>query len=149
MRVTEEEWQEILRKRGGRPTVTPETKEMVREITALASTANPVKALDARAPYRSKLEAAYASYLDTLIRTGEIIRYSYEPIRLNLAPKTTLTPDFLVITQDGAMEFHETKGFARDDAMAKLKIAARLYPWWRFWLVKKKRGIWDLRELPI
>lgn len=102
----------------------------------------------APSPFRSKTEAAYAGYLHTLMLAGDIQRYAYEQIRLNLAPKTTLTPDFLVIMKDGSLELHEVKGWARDDAMAKLKISARLFPQWKFWLVKRKRGAWDLRELP-
>ena len=59
---------------------------------------------------------------------GDILSFRYEPIRFNLAPRTSYTPDFLVMLKDGSFEFHETKGWAREDAMVKLKIAARLYP---------------------
>lgn len=103
----------------------------------------------APSPFRSKLEAAYAQYLHALMLGGDIKRYSYEPIRLNLAPKTTLTPDFLVILPNDLMEFHEVKGWAREDAMAKLKIAARLYPYWTFRLVNRFRGQWAIRQLPV
>lgn len=102
-----------------------------------------------RAVFRSKLEAAYARYLHGLLLAGDIRTYRYEPMRFNLAPLTTITPDFQVILPDGSMEYHEVKGWARDDAMAKLKICARLYPEWKFWLVKRKRGVWDMKELPV
>lgn len=102
-----------------------------------------------RTIFRSKLEQAYADYLHTLFLAGEIRMYRYEPIRFTLAPNTTLTPDFQVILSDGTMEFRETKGFCRDDAMAKLKICARMYPEWKFWLVKRKRGVWEHKELPV
>ena len=102
-----------------------------------------------RAVFRSKLEAAYARYLHGLLLAGDIRTYRYEPMRFNLAPLTTITPDFQVILKDGEMEYHEVKGWAREDAMAKLKICARLYPEWKFILVKRIRGVWNLRELPV
>lgn len=100
-------------------------------------------------PYRSKLEAAYSGYLQGLLLAGDIQSWSYEPIRLHLAVKTTLTPDFLVITKEGRLELHEVKGWAREDAMVKLKMAARLYSYWTFVLVKRVRGVWDIREMPV
>lgn len=102
-----------------------------------------------RSAFRSKLEEAYSRYLHGLLLAGDIRHYRYEPIRFNLAPNTTITPDFQVVLRDGTMEFHEVKGWAREDAMAKLKICARLYPEWKFWLVQRKRSVWDLRELPV
>lgn len=118
-------------------------------VTAERKKPLPSSATVARSPFRSKLEESYSGYLHVLMLAGDIQRYAYEPITLRLAPKTTLTPDFLVITKDGQLELHETKGFAREDAMVKLKVAARLYPFWRFWLVTRFRGEWKLRELPI
>lgn len=102
----------------------------------------------AASPFRSKLESAYAGYLHTLMLAGDIQLYRYEPIKLLLAPQTTFTPDFFVQTKEGTIEFHEVKGWAREDAMVKLKVAAKLYPWWKFWLIKRYCGAWDLREVP-
>ncbi len=101
-----------------------------------------------KSAFRSKLEEAYSRYLHGLLLAGDIRQYRYEPMRFNLAPNTTITPDFQVILADGTMEYREVKGWAREDAMAKLKICARLYPEWKFWLVKRKRGVWEHRELP-
>lgn len=104
---------------------------------------------DAKPIYKSKLEAAYANYLHALLLAGDIVQYRYEPIRFNLAPNTTLTPDFQIKLKDGTIEFHETKGWVREDAIAKLKICARLYPEWRFVMVKRTRGTWELKEMPV
>ena len=87
----------------------------------------------------NKLEAEYAQLLGLLKHGGDILDWRYEPIKLRLAHKTFYTPDFLVIQPDG-FEFHETKGFMRDDAAVKLKVAAQLYPWFRFVLVKKSKS---------
>lgn len=139
IRFTEEEFQAVReRVRGGMVTALPS-----------AGVRRPQSQKQHPSPFRSKLEAAYAGYLHTLMLAGDIKRYAYEPIRLNLAPKTTLTPDFLVELPNGSLEIHEVKGWAREDAMAKLKISARLYPQWKFVLVNRFRGEWKLRELPI
>jgi len=58
-------------------------------------------------------------------------------MKLRLANKTFYTPDFFVITEEH-MEFHETKGWMRDDANVKLKVAATRFPWFRFILVTKE-----------
>ncbi len=40
---------------------------------------------------------------------------------------------------------HEVKGFMRDDAAVKLKVAAKMHPWWTFRLVKKSKKGWDIK----
>ena len=90
----------------------------------------------------NKLEQAYAMYLH-----AQGIMWRFEPIKLKLAKKTWYTPDFLVITEDAitrntAIEMHEVKGFWRDDARVKWKVAAELYPWFRFVAVTQKKGAW-------
>lgn len=88
------------------------------------------------APYRSRLEARYAADLEVLAKGLHIVRWHYEAIRIRLAPRTTITIDFEVVKQIKLrggeqvyrIELHEVKGFRRDDAMAKLKIAAALHP---------------------
>ena len=97
------------------------------------------------------LESAYADRLEMLRLAGEIRDWKYEAITLKLAPKTTYTPDFAVVEKDGTLEFHETKGFMREDAHVKLKTAAALFPWFRFVLVtrdsKRDGGAWHDREI--
>lgn len=93
----------------------------------------------ARKDGMNKTEAAYAAYLELLKKAGEVVAYRYEPCALKLAPKTTYTPDFLVI-YPGHMEFHEVKGFERDDAIVKFKVAAEMFPWFGFKMVKKVKG---------
>jgi hypothetical protein len=43
------------------------------------------------------------------------------------------------------LEFHETKGFWRDDALVKIRAAAEQYPWFRFLAFRKlpKGGGWQ------
>jgi hypothetical protein len=49
---------------------------------------------------------------------------------------------YLSLANRDHFEFHEVKGYARGDAMVKVKVAARLFPWSRFVLVRldKKTG---------
>lgn len=95
----------------------------------------------------NSLESAYADHLENLRLSGEIVWWAYEPIKLRLANKTTYNPDFLVIRSDGEVEVHETKGYWRDDARLKIKIAAEYFWFFRFVAIqqvpKKHGGGWS------
>ena len=96
----------------------------------------------------NKLETAYAWELERLRRDHlKVLSYEYEAITLHLAPRTTYTPDFMVMTNDGEIEFHEVKGFMRDDAAVKLKVAAAKFWHFRFFLVKSGKGGWQVEEV--
>ncbi len=92
------------------------------------------------------LEAAYANLLEEMRLRGEIIWWSFEPVRLKLANKSSYNPDFMVIRSNGEVEFHETKGYWRDDARLKIKIAAENFWFFRFVAIqqqpKKLGGDW-------
>lgn len=88
------------------------------------------------------LESDYAAYLDTLMYAGKIVFWKFEKIRLTLADRTTYMPDFFVVMADGTPEFHETKGFRRDDAMVKIKVAAHSFPCFIFREVQRKERQW-------
>ena len=93
-------------------------------------------------PWRmNQTEAAYAKYLEGL-RIGRIIhRWDFEPVKLRLADRTYYSPDFRVILPDGTIEFHEVKGFWRDDARVKIKVAAAQHPY-VFVAVQKAASGW-------
>lgn len=93
----------------------------------------------------NKTESAYANRLNLLLRAGEIAWFKFEGIKLRLADNTFYTPDFAVMLADGTMELHEVKGFWQDDARAKIKIAADLYPF-RFIAITKDGGGWKTEE---
>lgn len=76
----------------------------------------------------NKTEAAYAATLDARRYAGEVAWFKFEGVKLRLADNTFYTPDFAVMLTDGALKMHEVKGFWQDDARAKIKIAADLYP---------------------
>ncbi|WP_448177610.1 DUF1064 domain-containing protein [Stenotrophomonas maltophilia] len=85
----------------------------------------------------NKTEAAYAERLRALEASGQILWHKFEGLKLRLADNTFFTPDFAVVAADGVVECHEVKGHWQDDARAKIKIAAAMYPF-RFIAVKPK-----------
>ena len=96
----------------------------------------------------NKLEKSYADHLRELQLAGEIYSYAYERHKLKLADKTYYTPDFEVMLPDGRIEFYEVKGFMRDDAAVKLKVAAQQFPQYIFRLVRWDRQTgWKISEV--
>lgn len=95
----------------------------------------------------NKTEQAYANYLETLKQIGQIREYWFEPEGLRLADKTFYHPDFRVFRDDGYIEFHEVKGFWRDDAKVKVKVAAKEHWLYKFVIVKKIKGGWSYEEV--
>lgn len=85
----------------------------------------------------NKLEARYNAELERRKQAGEVLWFEYEAIKLRLAKKTFLTPDFAVVNKAGEIEIHETKGFMQEDANVKLKVAAHMFPF-RFFLVRAR-----------
>lgn len=90
----------------------------------------------------NKTEAAYADLLESKRRAGLIREYHFQGLTLKLADDTRYTPDFFVVAADGCAECHEVKGFWRDDAKVKIKVAARLYPF-RFVAVRWIKKTWE------
>lgn len=90
------------------------------------------KAQRRQAGVMNQTEAKYAAHLLSLKDAGLVYDFAFEGVTFVLANRTRYTPDFLVITQDGSVEFHEVKGYWRDDAKVKIKIAARMFPWFTF-----------------
>ena len=95
----------------------------------------------------NKLEEAYSGHLELQKLAGEIYAWKFEPVALILADRTRYTPDFLVIEKDMTVRFDEVKGFWRDDARVKIKVAAEMFPWFKFKAVTKAKkrdgGEWE------
>ena len=97
----------------------------------------------------NKTEAAYAATLELRRAGGEVAWFKFEGLKFRLADNTFYTPDFAVMLASGAMEAHEVKGYWQEDAKAKIKIAADMYPF-RFIAIKvrakKDGGGWAVEE---
>lgn len=134
-------------------------KPPVNLVKVLRPKATPVEAYvtKVRAPASmSKTELAYGQWLQLRVEKREIVGYRFEALRLELAPRTTYTPDFMVtVTLDPLLiEMHEVKGSWKmphqDDARVKLKIAAQLFPEFTFLaavaIPQKKGGGWEFER---
>lgn len=98
----------------------------------------------------NKTEEAYAAYLEQQKYAGQVLWYKFEGIKLRLANKTFYTVDFFVMPVSRELEAHEVKGFWTDDARVKIKVAADMYPVFKFVAIKKAAksdgGGWSLEE---
>lgn len=94
-------------------------------------------------------EQAYEALLKARQQAGDIAWYAFEAITLKLADDTRFTPDFFVMRGDLTFEAHECKGRWEDDALVKIKVAAKLFPI-RFLaamkLSKQAGGGWKVTE---
>jgi hypothetical protein len=106
----------------------------------------------------NRTEEDYRDRLELLRRSGEILKWDFQALTLRLAADTRYTPDFTVLIPQGPgccrLEAHETKGHMEDDARAKVFIAASLFPWITFFVVRSRgrgRGLcrqWTFARVP-
>jgi hypothetical protein len=95
----------------------------------------------------NRTETAYAGLLEARRLAGDVLWYEFEGMTLRLARRTHYRPDFPVLTPTG-LQFHEVKGFMRDDAWLKLKMAARAFPF-QFIVVRRTKGEWSFQEVEV
>ena len=87
----------------------------------------------------NKTERRRAVELAALQRAGAIRTWHFNAVTLKLADDCRFTPDFLIEHIDGRLEFEEIKGFWRDDARVKIKVAARLFPVFTFTALRARK----------
>lgn len=90
----------------------------------------------------NKTEASFLAYL----RHSSACWVGVQNITLKLADDCRYTPDFACIS-DAKFTFYEVKGFWRDDAKVKIKVAARLFPMFKFVVVMKDKGGWKFEDV--
>lgn len=106
------------------------------------------KANTQRRGIKNGLESDYANRLELRQKADEIVGFRFEGMRFRLGKGTYYTPDFVVITSEGAVECHETKGHWREAARVRIKVAAREFPWFRFVAVTRPpREDWQFEEI--
>lgn len=145
---TEEDFARLQQKRKAKP------KRSAPAPAEKTGTATKLQALGRlKTGEQNKTEAAFDQYLSVLLHTGEIAWYKFEGIKLMLAKNTSITVDFAVMEASGALVMYDVKGakaIVTDDAHAKMKIAAEMYPWpFRYAFPKKKAdgGGWTIEEI--
>lgn len=88
----------------------------------------------------NKIETEFREILRRENQNGWLVEQS---ITFKLANGVRYTPDFVTYSAfTGEFNGYEVKGFMRDDAGVKLKMAAKEYPWFRWILVWKQKGNW-------
>lgn len=94
-------------------------------------------------------EKRRAIELEAKKQAGLIAAWYYEKLTLKLADDTRYTPDLWVLENDGTITLEEVKGFLRDDAGVKIKVAAEMFPF-RFLMyqqrAKKDGGGWKVTD---
>jgi hypothetical protein len=97
-----------------------------------------------RASRMNGLERDYATVLELQRRAGDVVAWHFGALRLELGDGVWFRVDFVVvptvIPAGFVLEAHETKGYMREAARVRLHVAARLYPWIRFRLVRRADG---------
>ena len=106
-----------------------------------------LKAIDPDAARMNKTEASFNAQLTVLKKAGRIQWFMFEGLKLRLGHTCFYTPDFIALDDAGKLIAYEVKGFWRDDARVKIKVAARAYPWIRFVAVKKIKGGFDSEDI--
>lgn len=96
---------------------------------------------------RNQKENKWHQEFRGVLASGPFRDIESESIKLRLAGKTWYTPDFVATRlPDHAIWAFEVKGFMRDDAAVKVKVAASQYPW-IVWVLatRSKSGAWLCR----
>lgn len=93
----------------------------------------------------NKTEAAYGQHLEALKLAGDVRWCGFEVLKLRLADDTQYITDWAVLARDWVFEIHEVKGFMRDDALVKIKVAAAQFPF-RFFVIRKDKTGWAREE---
>lgn len=94
----------------------------------------------------SKLNKTERAYL-AVLRSQRHQNVRVQAITLKLADDCRLTVDFTYLTKEGEMVFVDVKGWQREDALIKMKVAARQFPEFRFQIVKKSGIGWAVDDV--
>jgi hypothetical protein len=93
----------------------------------------------------NKTERARLSYLS---RLPNVQRLHTQALTLKLAHDCRLTPDFFYLdTDQKRFVAEDVKGFQREDALIKMKVAARMFPEFAFQIVFKAKDGWTVKEV--
>lgn len=92
----------------------------------------------------NKTERAFLAYLRVSQRSVGV-----QDITFKLADDCRYTPDLTVWGYDASHDLtcFEVKGFWREDARVKIKVAARKFCWVRFIAVQRVKGEWKFEEI--
>lgn len=97
----------------------------------------------------NKWEEAFREHLASAYGSSATIHR--EGLGIRIGNGCIYWPDFVVSGYGYSIRCYEVKGYMRDDAAVKLKVAASKFPTFSFFLVtkqsKKAGGGWDIQEV--
>ena len=157
MRVTDEQYAEILKRSGVRgaesgekagsqisgaqgATVRDYEREPKRRPPKRKK--NKVKQKPKPAHTPGKMNKTEQEFAHKLSAMEDVLYWQFEALTFKLGHNCRYTPDFIAVTQD-EIRVYEVKGpYIREDAMVKFKAAADKFPQFRWIMAQKKRGQW-------
>lgn len=142
MRLTEEQYADLMRQRAASMPPASADLDAGKGVVATAP-----ESAHKGPKFKSKAEARYAAILESQQRAGQIRAWRYEAVTFSLADGVRYTPDFLVTENDGRMTLIEVKGFMREAARIRLRIAVEMYPAFGWFLIWAKKGGFDPERL--
>lgn len=93
----------------------------------------------------NKTERARLAYLS---RLSHVRHLHTQGLTLKLAHDCRLTPDFFYFDENEERFIAEdVKGFQREDALIKMKVAARMFPEFSFQIVFKNKSDWTIKPV--
>ena len=107
----------------------------------------------------NRTESKYADALEAQRLAGDVAQWWFEPFSLRLSAPAAgqparYSPDFLVLMPDGTTfvdDVKTTSGFDDKAGVVRIKVAAELFPLWRFRIVRQRRvrdgGGYDVTEV--
>ncbi len=102
-------------------------------------------------PEGNLLEQAFSLHLQSMLQTGEIQWWKYQPLRLRIGRNKSgkaayYKPDHGALTAEGEFILYEVKGFWREAARVRIRVAAELFPFFRFIAATRQDGAWEREE---
>jgi hypothetical protein len=102
------------------------------------------------APFKNKLEKAFATQLDAEKRAGVIQDYLYEPFSFKLASGKRYRVDFVTWGDEGTV-CYECKGYHKNirDSITHLKWAAQRFPFFKWRKVTRRNGRFESIDIVV
>ena len=126
-------------------------------VSSMASTADPgLQPVAATVDFKftispstdeQKLNKTERAYLAHLRGSPGVKEIGVQDVTLKLGDDCRFTPDFRYIDANGVWVMVDVKGWQRDDALVKIKVASRKFPMFRFVIVQRNGLGWE--ETPV
>jgi len=100
---------------------------------------------------RNKTERKFEDHLTAAKLAGEILWFTFEAIKLKLAPHTFLTVDFAVLPAATMrltlIDVKGAKAIVQEDARVKMRVAASMFPFAFQFAYPARDGGWQYEDI--